>query len=160
MLKRAFPAALLAAGIGVAASLPAAARPGVNSGMLRCAVEGNASFVFGSTRRLDCVYTPVGGGPLQRYTGTIRKYGVDVGYLRGGTMLWAVVAPSRNIKPGALKGTYRGVSADVAAGVGAGANALVGGFKGSVALQPLSVSGLKGVNIAAAVTRLDLAVVK
>ena len=160
MLKRAIPAAVLAAGMGLTVALPADARPGVNSGMLRCTVEGNASFVFGSTRKLDCIYTPIGGGPLQRYTGTIRKYGIDVGYLRGGAMLWAVVAPSRNIKPGALKGTYRGVSADVAAGIGAGANALVGGFKGSVGLQPLSVTGLKGVNVAAAVTRLDLAVVK
>ena len=44
-------------------------------------------------------------------------------------------------------GNYVGLSAEVAAGLGAGANALIGGNK--VVLQPVSVSGNIGINLAA-----------
>jgi hypothetical protein len=43
---------------------------------------------------------------------------------------------------------------------GVGANALVGGSNRSVALQPLSVSGQVGLNIAAGVAGLDLRYVR
>lgn len=142
---------LLAAGAG-----SAMAKPGVKVGMLRCNVKGNASFVFGSSRALFCVFTPAGGGDRQIYVGNIQKWGVDIGYVKDGTMLWAVIAPTSDMKAGALAGDYGGVSASVAAGLGAEANALVGGFDKSVALQPLSVSGLKGANVAAGITKLEL----
>jgi hypothetical protein len=41
-------------------------------------------------------------------------------------------------------------------GVGVGANALVGGSRNSFALQPLSVQGQTGLNVAAGVARLEL----
>jgi Protein of unknown function (DUF992) len=56
--------------------------------------------------------------------------------------------------PGALTGNYVGLSADVAAGLGAGANALIGGNK--VVLQPLSVSGNIGINLAAGIGDITL----
>jgi hypothetical protein len=57
---------------------------------------------------------------------------------------------------GALAGNYAGVSADAAVGLGVGANALVGGSKNSIVLQPLSVEGQTGINIAVGVAELSL----
>lgn len=152
----AVPAAIMAAALTVAGVPQADARKGVKVGMLRCNVKGNASFVFGSSRALFCIYTPSGAGKREVYAGTIDKFGVDIGFLSDGTMLWAVVAPAKDVKPGALAGKYGGVSASVAAGLGVGANALVGGLDDTIALQPLSVEGLKGANVALGITRLTL----
>ena len=70
-------------------------------------------------------------------------------------MTWVVFAPG-SISPGALQGSYGGASAEVSAGLGLGANALIGGFNGSIALQPLSIQGQTGLNIAAGVASLEL----
>jgi hypothetical protein len=48
------------------------------------------------------------------------------------------------------------VSADAAAGLGVGANALIGGSNNTVALQPLSLEGQVGVNVALGVSALTL----
>ncbi len=111
--------------------------------------------MFGSTRALECVYSPVGDYPSERYTGAIDKFGVDIGYVESGVIIWAVLAPTHSVSRGALSGTYVGVSADVAAGAGLGANVLIGGGE-SVALQPLSVTGSKGINIAAGLSQVQL----
>ena len=65
-----------------------------------------------------------------------------------------MLSPGLTRGPGALTGNYVGLSADVAAGLGAGANALIGGNK--VVLQPLSVSGDIGINLAAGIGDFSL----
>jgi hypothetical protein len=55
-----------------------------------------------------------------------------------------------------LSGTYAGASAEATVGAGLGANVLVGGSNRSVALQPVSVQGQAGLNVAAGVTQLEL----
>ena len=80
---------------------------------------------------------------------------VDIGYHNGGVMAWAVFAPSE-LKPGSLSGGYGGVTASATVGVGAGANLLVGGSDKSVSLQPLSLEGNTGLNLAAGVASIDL----
>jgi hypothetical protein len=55
-----------------------------------------------------------------------------------------------------LGGNFVGVSADVAAGLGVGANALVGGNNKAIALQPLSVKGEVGFNVALSIASLSL----
>ena len=77
--------------------------------------------------------------------GRINKVGVDLGWEKGGTLIWDVRSPA--LASGALSGNYIGASADVVAGVSAGANALVGGNK--MVLNPISVSGDIGINLAA-----------
>jgi len=62
----------------------------------------------------------------------------------------------QRLKPGALAGHYGGVTASVSLGVGAGANLLVGGFEKSIALQPVSVEGQNGLNVAAGVAEMSL----
>jgi hypothetical protein len=133
-----------------------AAESGVKAGYLKCDVEGNVSFVFGSSRDVTCTYTPDGKGRVDRYSGTIDKYGVDIGYRENGVILWGVVAPTSDVGPGALAGNYGGVTGSAALGVGAGANVLVGGSEDSIVLQPLSVEGIEGINIAGGIGVLKL----
>jgi hypothetical protein len=88
--------------------------------------------------------------------GNINKYGVDIGYQTNGVMVWGVVAPGGYVGPGALAGQYGGVTAAVALGLGVGANVLVGGSQNNIALQPLSVEGMQGLNIAGGIGVLTL----
>ena len=146
----------LAAVASAAIATSASADPsGVNAGVLSCNVSGGWGFVFGSSKDMNCSFSPAGGGDPQRYTGTINKYGVDVGYTRGGVMVWAVFAPG-SLAPGALAGNFGGVTAGAAVGVGAAAHALVGGSNNSVTLQPLSIEGQTGLNVAAGVAGVTL----
>jgi hypothetical protein len=87
---------------------------------------------------------------------TIARVGLDLGFTGGGVLMWTVLARTKGLRRGALAGTYVGASGDIALGVGVGANALVGGTGRSIMLQPLSVSGQVGVNLALGVARLTL----
>jgi hypothetical protein len=71
-------------------------------------------------------------------------------------ILWTVAAPTTDLGAGALAGHYGGATASVALGVGAGANVLLGGFKNSIALQPVSIEGENGLNVAAGIAELSL----
>jgi hypothetical protein len=132
---------------------------GVKVGTLTCNVESGWGFVFGSSRDVHCIYRP-NEGAAARYSGEINKYGVDIGYTEGGVMIWVVVAPTSDVGPDALEGNYGGVSAGASIGVGGDANVLVGGLDKSIALQPLSLEGHRGLNIAAGVAGLELKYVK
>jgi len=139
--------------LGAAALVVGTADAAPPSGQLKCHVDGGMGFIVGSSRRVDCVYTPSGGAP-ESYTGSINKIGIDLGWEKGGVLLWAVLSPGLTKGPGSLAGNYIGATADVAVGVGAGANALVGGNK--VVLNPISVTGDIGINLAAGIADLDL----
>ena len=95
-------------------------------------------------------------GRVEHYSGSISKFGADIGYLKSAVILWAVAAPTKDLKPGALEGHYAGASASLTLGVGAGANVLIGGFDQSIALQPVSVEGQNGLNVAAGVGEMTL----
>jgi len=143
--------ALLAAG----ASFAPAQAAGVKVGVLTCNVDSGWGFILGSSKEVRCNYVP-NKGFGEHYVGSISKVGVDVGYTKGGVLIWDVVAPSSDMKPGALEGGYGGVSASATVGVGAGANVLIGGFDKSVALQPISIEGNTGLNVAAGIGALNL----
>jgi len=132
-----------------------AAEHGVKVGTLTCHVASGWGFVFGSSKDLRCTFRQEKRRAIH-YEGTINKFGVDLGYTEGGELIWAVVAPTSDVRADALNGDYVGASASAAAGVGVGANVLVGGFDKSFALQPLSVSGMEGLNVAAGVGEITL----
>ena len=148
-------AALVAGGLMFAA--PSQAAPaGVKVGILTCKVEPGWSFVVGSSKSLYCDYKP-NKGRSERYVGDIQKAGVDLGYTDGATMVWAVIAPTSDaLSKDALEGEYVGASASAVVGVGGSVNVLVGGFDKSVTLQPVSVEGGTGVNLAIGVAALKL----
>lgn len=145
--------ALIVAGSSATAAV--AAEPGVKAGVLKCTVAGGTGFIFGSSKKLECLYHPL-GGPAETYHGSITKFGIDVGTTNVTELSWGVVAPSADIEPGALEGEYVGVSAEATVGAGVGANALVGGFDKSIALQPLSVQVQSGLNVAAGIASMSL----
>jgi hypothetical protein len=148
--------------IAVAAALVAAGAParadegGVKAGYLKCRVAAGVSFFVGSSRDLSCTYTTEGAQRVDRYVGEIKRFGLDIGFQDGGTILWGVIAPTKDVGPGALAGDYAGATAAVAAGYGGGANVLIGGGAKSIALQPLSVQGIEGMNLAAGIGVLSL----
>lgn len=125
-------------------------------GILRCNLAPTIGFIVASRQRLSCTYTPDGRWPPETYFGHVTTVGLDIGVNGGGRMVWAVFAPVNRHYRGALAGTYIGVSADAAVGVGLGANALVGGSRRSIALQPLSVEANTGVDITAGISQLRL----
>ena len=67
-----------------------------------------------------------------------------------------MLAAGEKFDPNMLEGKYVGATAEATAGVGLGANALIGGFERSVALNPVSVQAQTGINIAAGVAELTL----
>jgi Protein of unknown function (DUF992) len=127
----------------------------VRAGYLTCHVSSGWGFIFGSSRDMHCSYA-MQPGYTEFYTGSISKFGADIGYLSSAVMIWAVLAPTTNLGQGALAGTYAGATASAAVGVGAGANVLIGGFNHSIALQPVSIEGQNGLNVAAGVAALTL----
>lgn len=129
---------------------------GVKIGTLTCAVEGETNFIVGSNATLNCTYEAVGGGSPENYVGTVREYGLDIGITDEATLVWGVLAPSADVKTGALEGSYSGVTAGASFGAGLKANALVGGFDKSIALNPVSVEGQTGVNLTLGVSQLTL----
>jgi len=147
-------AAAAVAGLALASSANAAPH-GVRVGELTCNVASGWGFIFGSSKDLHCTYRG-NGRRFEHYTGSISKFGVDVGYTEGGVLVWGVFAPTSDMRKGALEGDYAGASAQATVGVGVGANALIGGLDKSIALQPLSVEGSKGLNVAAGVGSISL----
>jgi hypothetical protein len=127
----------------------------VKVGVLTCTVEAGVGLIIASSKALTCTYQP-DDGPAELYGGRIRKIGIDIGFTGRATILWVVLASQRGIPVGALAGGYGGASAEASVGLGVGANALIGGNDRSIVLQPLSVQGQTGLNLAAGITSLEL----
>ena len=49
---------------------------GVKAGVLTCNVSSGFGFIFGSSKSVNCSFSPP-GGPPQHYVGSIDKFGVD-----------------------------------------------------------------------------------
>lgn len=152
-MKASLVCAALAAGFALASQAHAAG--GVTAGTLTCQVSSGWGLVFGSSRDLACTFTNA-GGRVEHYNGKISKFGVDIGYKSAGVIVWTVLAPSSDVSPGALAGHYGGATASAAVGVGLGANVLIGGLQNSIALQPLSIEGATGLNVAAGIAGINL----
>ncbi len=154
-LSKSIVIALASLGILAApGAVPSQAASGVKIGSLNCTVAGGIGLILGSSKGMNCIFHPVRGEP-EDYTGSVTKLGIDIGITGTTYIAWAVFAPG-NLRPGALEGSYSGASAEASIGLGLGANVLVGGSRRSVALQPLSVQGQTGLNIAAGIARMDL----
>jgi hypothetical protein len=149
-------AAAFGMAIGIAGGgAPAAAQGNVQVGTLTCNVSGGWGFVFGSSKAVRCTFARAGGRP-EHYAGSINKFGVDIGYTQGGVLVWGVFAPSGGLAPGALSGNYVGATGSATVGVGAGANVLVGGSNRTISLQPVSIEGNTGLNVAAGIGSISL----
>lgn len=149
--------AVLSVVAAVAAPTPGFAQHGDRTkvGALTCDISAGIGVIIASKKQVTCMFTPSAPGPREVYVGSITKFGLDIGATSGGEMVWSVFAPSSR-KFGALAGHYAGATAEATVGVGAGANVLVGGSNRTVTLQPVSVQGQTGLNLAVGVAGLDL----
>jgi Protein of unknown function (DUF992) len=127
----------------------------VRVGVLECRGGASIGFVVGSVANLGCVLRAE-GLPEDRYIATIRKVGLDLGITQETALAWGVFAPVAQLAPGDLTGTYAGAQGSASLGVGVGGNVLVGGSNNTIALQPLSVQGQVGINVAAGLESLEL----
>jgi hypothetical protein len=127
----------------------------VRAGILQCQGGQNVGFVVGSVTNLECVFQSEGHRP-EPYIATVHRYGVDLGFTEQTRFSWAVNAPTGRIGRGELTGNYGGVGANASVGVGGGGNFLVGGPQNAYALQPISVQGQTGLNVAAGVADIEL----
>jgi hypothetical protein len=150
--------ASLGAGAALTAfvAAPALAQSSVQVGTLTCDVSAGIGLLISQQQTMTCAFSPAGGGPPDNYTGRIDKFGLALGAVQQGSMVWGVLAPASGFPHGALAGTYGGVGAEATAGAGLGANLLVGGTGRAFSLQPLTVQGQAGLNFAAGVTTLTL----
>src|ERR1700741_3945258 len=149
---------ILAALVVLAASISSAHAQQVQRvqvGVLECRGGASVGFVVGSVTNLGCVLR-ADGLPEDRYIATIRKVGIDLGITQESALAWGVYAPVSRLGPGALSGNYAGAQGSATLGVGVGGNVLVGGSDNTIALQPLSVQGQVGGNIAAGLESLEL----
>jgi uncharacterized protein DUF992 len=156
MFRTAFAATVIAAIALVMIVKPADAQPRrIQVGTLTCSVSAGVGLIVGSQRNVNCLLKGQPGEPEEVYTGTMTRVGLDVGVTTGGAIIWAVFSDT-NRYAGMLAGTYTGASAEVSVAAGLGANVLVGGSNTTVALQPLSVQGQIGLDIAAGIGQLEL----
>jgi hypothetical protein len=139
----------------VAPIASANALPPVRAGILQCQGGQNVGFVVGSVTSLECVFQSEGRRP-EPYVATVRRYGLDIGFTEQTKFSWAVNAPTGRVGRGDLAGNYGGVGANASVGVGGGGNFLVGGPQNSYALQPVSMQGQTGLNVAAGVADIEL----
>ena len=155
-MRRRFGMALSTLGLitgGLGLGTPAQAD--VRVGVMTCDMGSGFGYVLGSSRDLHCTFVPAAGAP-EYYAGTISKFGVDIGYVQNAVIVWTVVAPTVAMPPGSLAGTYGGATASVTVGIGAGANVLVGGSSDTISLQPVSLEGGTGLNVAGGFASMSL----
>ena len=139
---------------------PLAAQSRLQVGTLACSLSSSVGLVVGSQRNVSCSFKGGGAGePEEAYAGTMTRIGLDVGFTSGGVIIWAVFADTSRYG-GMLNGTYVGATAEASIAAGLGANVLIGGSNHTVALQPLSVQGQVGLNVAAGIGQLELRAVR
>jgi len=156
MFRTAFAAAATAAAALATVAAPADAQQTARTevGQLTCSMSASIGLILGSQKNLNCIFKSQ-GMPDEAYTGTMTTVGVDIGFTTGGVIVWAVFADSTRYR-GMLAGKYGGATAEVSVAAGLGANVLVGGSRHTVALQPLSLQGQVGLDVAGGIGELDL----
>lgn len=156
-MKHSLLSLAVGAALAVSAGLAQAQDKGVTIGTLECHEASGAGLIFSSSHDLNCTFSGLekGARPI-RYKGKINRYGVDLGFTENAVILWGVIATSNKFTPGDLAGKYVGATAQVGFAAGLGANVLFGGTNNGFALQPLSVQGFNGINLAAGVAEVEL----
>ena len=156
MFRTACAAAAVAAAALAMVVGPADAQPRqIQVGTLTCSMSASIGLIVGSQKNVNCVLKGQPGEPEEAYSGTMTTVGLDIGVTSGGVIVWTVFADT-NRYAGMLAGTYTGATAEVSIAAGLGANVLVGGSNRTVALQPLSLQGQVGLDIAAGIGQLEL----
>ncbi len=135
---------------------PSSASTHVKIGVLTCAAGVEVGLLITSGEKIRCSFVP-DKTDTEHYHGKIRKFGLDIGINAASVIVWAVLAvDGYKYQPYALAGDYAGVSAEETLALGLGANLLVGGSDKGIVLQPLSIQGQAGLNLAVGVSVMTL----
>ena len=127
----------------------------MQAGTLVCQTSIELGVIVGSQEALSCTFTPSVPGPIQSYSGTITKLGLDLGAASQGVIVWLVYAPT-SLRAGELAGAYVGATAEATIGAGLGANVLVGGSGQTSRASTGLDSGQVGLNLAVGFAELQL----
>lgn len=146
----------LASALLLVTAAPALSDPTIEVGTLSCKGGEGVGLIVGSKKNYSCTFKHAAGGQTETYEASVTKIGLDIGFTTQSTIIWTVLSSSQNYEPRALAGNYAGANADASVGVGAGAKLLVGGSNNTIGLQPLSVQGQTGLNLAVGVAELQL----
>lgn len=126
-------------------------------GSLNCNVSGSVGLIFGSSKDLTCVFVTT-TGQSETYTGSIKRFGVDIGFTKARHVLWNVYSLGTDRVPGALAGQFVGGQESLTVGGSAGTTGLFGGRNNEIILQSLSLSSRDtGLNFADGVAEMSLA---
>jgi hypothetical protein len=145
-----------------ASTMLATAADNVELGLLTCDVEGGVGLILGSKKDMTCIFQNANKNlPDDLYTGAVKKLGLDIGVTAQSIVKWVVLGANVDASaPGSLAGDYAGVSATASVGLGVGANALIGGSDDGIILQPFSVEGSEGLNLAVGFAKFKLRAVR
>jgi hypothetical protein len=92
MFRNAFAATVIAAALlAMIAKSPYAQPRRVQVGTLACSLSSGIGLGVGSQRNVNCDFT-ASGAPVEHYTGTMTRIGLDIGVTTGGAIIWAVFA--------------------------------------------------------------------
>ena len=100
----------------------ASAQSTAQVGTLACDVSAGVGMILTQKQTMTCVLTPASGTSPEPYLGRVDEFGVALGAVNEGHLVWGVIAPSTGVPHGALTGTYSGVGVQATAGAGVGAN--------------------------------------
>ena len=154
-MKSGFVIATMVA-VTVAGSAPAVSQATIKAGTLTCRGGEGVGLILGSKKTYECSYVSASGRHAEDYVASISKIGLDIGFTKESVIVWTVLSSIDRLADRALEGNYVGASADAALGVGGGANVLVGGSNDTIVLQPLSLEGQTGLNLAVGISEMKL----
>ncbi len=146
--------AALMAGAALAVTMASAPARAEIVGTLSCNIASGTGAIIASQRAVACTFRS-SLGPVEFYTGTISRLGIDIGNQESGVLSYNVYEAGTPAQ-GALGGNYFGPGFGLSLGSGGGVNALIGGNASSIALQPLAATTSTGVNFNAGVGNLNL----
>lgn len=125
-------------------------------GSLNCNVSGGAGLIFGSSKELACVFVTTDGAS-ENYQGSIKKFGIDIGFTKAAHVLWHVYSLGTDRGAGALNGQFAGGQSSLAVGVSAGSAGLYGGRHDEIILESVAITQKKsGLNFADGVEEMTL----
>src|SRR5215475_11692493 len=90
-----FPASLgAAAALAAFVASPALAQSSIKVGTLTCDVSAGIGLIISQQQTMTCTFAPASGAPPDGYIGRIDKFGLALGAVHEGTLVWGVLAPS------------------------------------------------------------------
>jgi hypothetical protein len=141
----------------LAMPVPVVAQNGTKVGTLTCRLSPSIGLIIGSHQRMACHFAPNGSSAVEAYSGVMNRIGLDIGITAGGVLAWGVYMSTKTPPlRGGIAGRYAGASGEIGVGLGVGANVLLGGSNNAVSLQPISLEGSIGLNLALGVAGLTL----